>query len=127
MDSKQNEVKILIQQWLDSQEGASNTLIPQVWQALAEITAESEALLPSLTNISAEEVQLFVKDDETGRSFHRLIPLDYLETSNGITLSGETYAAQPSQIVFLTEFALGKILELQGQEDEHNHDHHHHD
>ena len=94
---------------------------------MGQLVDELEAQRPPLTKISAEEVKLLVTDDETGRTFLRKIPLDYLETSNGITLAGETYAAQPTQIVFLTEFALGKLMELQGEEgEEHDDDHHHH-
>lgn len=125
MDDKLNELKIWIQQWFESQAAGIDCLIPKMWEAIGQIVNELESDLPPLISISAEQVQLLVTDDETGRSFHRSIPLDYLETSNGITLAGETYAAQPTQIVFLTEFALGKLVELQGQDGDHDHDHYH--
>ena len=129
MNEKRNELKNILRHWLDDQELGADCLIPLMWEQMGQLVDEMESSRPSLTKISAEEVQLLVMDDESGRSFLRKIPLDYLETSNGITLSGETYAAQPTQIVFLTEFALGKLLELQGEEDaehDHDHDHHHH-
>ncbi|HZK29453.1 MAG TPA: hypothetical protein VFD19_04480, partial [Clostridia bacterium] len=116
MDDKLNELKMWIRQWLDSQDVESSCLIPKMWAAIAQVVEETQTSLAPLASISAEQVQLLVTDDDTGRSFHRVIPLDYLETSNGITLSGETYAAQPTQIVFLTELALVKLLELQGQD-----------
>lgn len=129
MDEKRTELKNLIRQWLESQEEDVNCLLPLLWEAAGQVTGEIEAGLPPLTSITAEEVELLVTDQVTGRPFHRTLPLDYLETSNGITLSGETYAAQPTQIVFFTDFALGKLLELQGEEgdDDHDHAHHHHD
>ena len=125
MEKKMEELKNWISAWLDDPQLGSDCLVPALWQILGQMAQEREADLPPLVKISAEEVQLLVTDDETGRSFLRQLPLDYLETSNGITLAGETYAAQPTQIVFLTEFALGKLLELQGEEGDCDHDHHH--
>lgn len=129
MDEKLIELKDLIRRWMESQKGDVDCLIPVLWEAAGQVTEEIEAALPPLTSITAEQVQLLVTDQVSGRPFYRVIPLEFLETSNGITLSGETYAAQPTQIVFFTEFALGKLLELQGEEghDSHDHDHHHHD
>ncbi len=126
MTDKLQALKAWIQDRIEKEDASGqDAFIPALWQALAEIAQEKEDRLPPLTQITAEEVQLLVTDQETGRTFHRLLPLDYRETSNGITLAGETYAAQPTQIVFLTEFALGKLLELQGEEGEGDHDHHH--
>ncbi len=135
MDDKLAELKNLIENWLDDPQWGADCLLPLLWEAVGQATEEKEAALPPLTRITAEQVQLLVTDQETGRPFLRSLPLDYLETSNGITLAGESYAAQPTQIVFFTEFALGKLLELQGEEGDcdhdHDHDHdsheHHHD
>ncbi len=126
MDEKRTELKGLIRQWLQGQAEDVNCLLPLLWEAAGQVTEEIEAGLPPLTSITAEQVQLLVTDQVTGRPFYRVLPLEFLETSNGITLSGETYAAQPTQIVFYTEFALGKLLELQGEESDDHHDHHHH-
>jgi hypothetical protein len=126
MHEQMDALKNLLKNWLDEHEAEADCLLPQMWATMGQLADELEAKRPPLTKISAEEVKLLVTDDETGRTFLRKIPLDYLETSNGITLAGETYAAQPTQIVFLTEFALGKLMELQGEEgEEHDHDHHH--
>lgn len=126
MDEKLTELKDFIEDWLDDSQRGADRLIPILWEAVGQITEEREATLPPLTRITAERVRLLVTDQETGRPFLRSLPLDYLETSNGITLAGETYAAQPTQIVFFTEFALGKLLELQGEEGDcdHHHDDH---
>ncbi|HHX30257.1 MAG TPA: hypothetical protein GX720_03405 [Clostridiaceae bacterium] len=132
MDEKVKELKSCIGSRI-GREGDPDRMIPALWEALTQIAQDEEQKRPPLTKITAGQVRLLVTDDETGRVFERTLPLDYLETSNGITLSGETYAAQPAQIVFYTEFALGKLLELQGEDDDHDHDHdhdhhhHHHD
>ncbi len=128
MDEKLTDLKDLILKWLDRQEEDINCLLPLLWEAVGQVTEVSQEKLEPLSSITAEEVQLLVTDQLTGRPFYRVLPLEFLETSNGVTLSGETYAAQPTQIVFFTEFALGKLLELQGEESEDGHDHsHHHD
>ncbi len=124
MDEKVKELKSCIGSRI-GREGDPDRMIPALWEALTQLAREEEEKRPPLTKITASQVRLLVTDDETGRVFERTLPLDYLETSNGITLSGETYAAQPTQIVFYTEFALGKLLELQGEEGEGDHDHPH--
>lgn len=69
---------------------------------------------PPLAHIQASEVRLVVTDRHSGRTFQRQLPLDYEETANGVTISGETYAGQPVQIAFLSEFAVEKLRDLQG-------------
>ncbi len=138
MNEKLRQFKTLVTEWLkdaSANDTEATKLHAEMWDVLSSVLAEREAGLPPLSRISADNVRLVVKDDTTGRVFLRHLPLEYSESSNGVVLKGETFAAQPTKIVFLTEFALGKLLELQGKgQDEHvcdghhshDHDHHHH-
>ncbi len=133
MDEKLNQLKELITRWLQEispMDEESTDLHVAMWDVLSSVLAERESHLPPLSHISADEVRLVVKDEKTDRVFLRHLPLEYSESSNGVILKGETFAGQPTKIVFLSEFALGKLLELQGQgQDEpvcdghHSHDH----
>jgi hypothetical protein len=137
MNQKLSQFKALVNEWLEDasdDDAEMMQLHAAMWDALSSVLAEREAGLPPLSRISADNVRLVVTDADTGRVFLRHLPLEYSESSNGVVLKGETFAAQPTKIVFLTEFALGKLLELQGQgQDEHvfdghhSHDHHHHE
>ena len=69
----------------------------------------------SLDKIEANSVVVEVVDEHTGKLFRRNLPLNYLENSNGVILSGETPEGKPSQIVFLSESAINKINDLMGK------------
>ena len=135
MDEKLSRFKALVIEWLKEISSNETEMIPlhaAMWDVLSSVLAEREAEQAPLSRISSDNVRLVVTDETTGRVFMRHLPLEYSESSNGIVLTGETFSAQPTKIVFLTEFALGKLLELQGQgQDEHvcdghhAHDHHH--
>ncbi|HRX49510.1 MAG TPA: hypothetical protein P5120_18450, partial [Spirochaetota bacterium] len=74
--------------------------------------------------IEAQSVVIEVIDRNTGKIFRREIPLDYLETDNGIILSGENSNGAPSTIAFLSDTALHRINDLRGKgPDEHTCDH----
>jgi hypothetical protein len=78
-----------------------------------------------LNSIHATVVTLEVVDSKTGRIFKRTLPLEYLENSNGILLKGEDISGRPSQISFLSEFALQKTLDIIGRGSDsphHSHD-----
>ncbi len=68
----------------------------------------------NIEKIKAQSVIVEVSDQETGKLFRRNLPLNYLETDNGIILSGETSDGNPSDIVFLSDTALEKINDLTG-------------
>ncbi|HWR41712.1 hypothetical protein [Sporomusa sp.] len=68
-----------------------------------------------LDKIEADSIIVEVIDKNTGKMFRRNLPVNYLETDNGIVLSGETIDGSPSQINFLSEAALAKINELLGK------------
>lgn len=129
MNDKLAQLKTWLQDWLASA-AESQTVIEAMWQTIEDVLKEREAKLDKPIQIATENVHLLVTDDATGQSYLRSLPLEYLETANGITLSGETYAAKPVQIAFYSEPALERLRELQGEDDgcghHHDHDHDHH-
>lgn len=78
----------------------------------------------SIEKIESPSVAVEVLDRETGMLFRRELPLNYLETENGIILSGENSNGAPSTIAFLSDTALHRINDLRGKgPDEHTCDH----
>lgn len=67
-----------------------------------------------LDKIEADTVVVEVIDNNTGKIFRRNLPIKYVETDNGIRLSGETIDGNPSQIAFYSDSAMTKINELLG-------------
>lgn len=65
--------------------------------------------------IEAESVVIEIVDHSTGKIYRRNLPLHYLETDNGIKLSGETSDGKPSDITFLSDTALKRINDLTGK------------
>lgn len=65
--------------------------------------------------IEADCIVVEVVDKTTGKMFRRTLPIHYLETNNGLVLSGETLDGTASQINFLTDAALDKIHDLLGK------------
>lgn len=65
--------------------------------------------------IEAGCVTLEVIDQETGKTYRRLLPLYYLENTNGILLSGENASGVPVEIAFLSEAAIEKMKDLLGK------------
>ncbi|MBP2637626.1 MAG: hypothetical protein H6Q72_3533 [Firmicutes bacterium] len=70
--------------------------------------------------IEADGVVLEVIDKNTGKTFRRSLPLAYLETGNGVVLSGENLDGKPAQISFLSDVALTKINDLIGKGPDHD-------
>lgn len=68
-----------------------------------------------LNIIEADCVVIEVIDKNTGKTFRRSLPLAYLETGNGVVLSGESLEGKPVQIRFLSEAAMAKINDLIGK------------
>ncbi|EIW20258.1 hypothetical protein SAMN04515679_1283 [Pelosinus fermentans] len=68
-----------------------------------------------LDKIEADSVVVEIIDNNTGRVFRRSLPINYLETDNGLLLTGETMEGNPSQIVFLSETAITKVNDLLGK------------
>lgn len=65
--------------------------------------------------ITATNVVIEITDQDTGKIFRRNLPLDYLETDNGIRLSGENLEGTPSQLVFLSDTAVFRIKDILGK------------
>ncbi len=66
-------------------------------------------------HIEADTVTLEVIDKHTGKLYRRCLPLEYSETDNGLTLSGENLSGETSQIAFLSEAAVQKITDITGR------------
>ena len=65
--------------------------------------------------ISCDEVTVEVKDKTTNRIFRRNLDISYIENSNGLKLMGENLKGEPSEIVFLSDTAMNKIIDVTGQ------------
>ena len=75
--------------------------------------------------LEANEAVVEFLDKNTGKLFRRKLPINCLETANGIVLSGETMDGQSSKIAFLSESALHKINDLVGKGADTPHHNHH--
>lgn len=65
--------------------------------------------------ISCDEIAVEVKDKTTNRIFRRNLDVSYIENSNGLKLMGENLKGEPSEIVFLSDTAINKIIDVTGQ------------
>lgn len=65
--------------------------------------------------ISCDEITVEVKDKTTNRIFRRNLDISYIENSNGLKLMGENLKGEPSEIVFLSDTAMNKIIDVTGQ------------
>lgn len=68
-----------------------------------------------LDKIEADWIVIEVTDKATGKMFRRTLPVHYLETDNGVVLSGENLDGTASQINFLSQNALAKLNDLFGK------------
>ena len=68
-----------------------------------------------LEKIEADWIIIEGVDRHTGKQFRRQLPVKYLETDNGLVLSGENLDGSPSQIHFISETALEKLNDVLGQ------------
>ena len=78
----------------------------------------NEYLTPNNTPIdfiSSDEVTIEVKDKETNKIFRRTLDISYIENSNGIKMTGENLKGKPSEIVFLSDTAINKIVDVTGK------------
>lgn len=84
------------------------------------LTCFSKYLTPNKTDgtpidfISSNQVTIEVKDEKTNKIFRRILDLSYVENSNGLKLIGEDFNGQPSEIVFLSDTAVKKIIDVTG-------------
>ena len=69
---------------------------------------------PDLDRINADFVTLHAVDRNSGQIIRRDLPLTLIENHNALRLIGETLDGTPSEIVFLSESASQKIVEITG-------------
>lgn len=92
-------------------------------QILQAVNAQMELRYASCEpadHIVASTVTLQVQDEETGRCYTRLLPLDFKENNNGLVLSGESADGKPSEIVFFSNTAAEKISDVTGRGPDHS-------
>ena len=65
--------------------------------------------------ISAKEVTIEVVDEATGKTYRRILPIDYYETANGLVLRGENLDGSISQLVFYTSRGMQRMQDLTGK------------
>lgn len=94
-----------------------NALKDALFAALNEAVSDKYALKKEteLEQLCANSVTLEVSDAETGVCCRRTLPLEYIENDNGIQLAGENYSGERSEIVFLSEKGMSRMLELMGK------------
>jgi|GEM_PF-1556527 len=69
---------------------------------------------PELDQVQADIVTLHAVDLNSGQMIRRTLPLTLIENHNALRLIGETLDGHPSEIVFLSESASQKVVELTG-------------
>ena len=65
--------------------------------------------------ISAQQAVLEITDRDTGIICRRILPLEYVETDNGIRLSGETIDGYPSHLAFLSDTGMNRMKDILGK------------
>ncbi len=68
-----------------------------------------------LFEITARSVIVEVKDETTGETFRRELPIDFYENANFLRLSGENLDGSLSQLVFYSARGLERIRDLTGK------------
>lgn len=68
-----------------------------------------------IDKLEADKIVVELVDKGTGKLFRRSLPIKYLETDNGLVLSGETMDGHPSQIAFLSDTALARVTDVFGE------------
>ncbi|NLT96490.1 MAG: hypothetical protein GXW85_13360 [Clostridia bacterium] len=113
----QQEVEFdeLVNLWLELQHYYLDTAADSFKKLVEEHYPAELEQVEILDRIEANSVVIEVIDKNTRQLFRRILPLDYLETDNGIVLYGETVDGQPTQIAFLSDLALSKINDVQGK------------
>lgn len=69
---------------------------------------------PKLDQVRADIVTLYADDLSSGRTIRRTLPLTLIENHNALRLIGETLDGRPSELVFLSQAAAEKVVELTG-------------
>ncbi len=64
--------------------------------------------------ITADEIKIEVTDKDTGKTYVRMLPINYLETSNFLRLSAEDSEGKPTSLVFYTEQGVLGLRDMTG-------------
>ena len=64
--------------------------------------------------IRASSVTVEVTDAVSGETFRRTLPIDYYENASALRLIAEDAHGEPAQLVFYSDFGLGKLRDLTG-------------
>ncbi len=65
--------------------------------------------------ITAKEVTVEVRDEETGEVYRRELPIDYFENANGLFLRAENLDGSVSQLAFYSMRGLERMKGLTGK------------
>ncbi len=68
-----------------------------------------------LTIIEADSITVEIVDKESGKTFRRTLLIKYLETDNGVILSGETLTGVPCEIALLSDAAVARMIDVTGR------------
>lgn len=68
----------------------------------------------ALYEITADQVTIEVTDKKTGQTVSRTLPIAYRENAHFLRLSGEDMAGKHSEIVFISESGLDKLIDMTG-------------
>ena len=79
-----------------------------------ELASRLSEEAPDTCHIAAPNAVVEVIDEASGHLYRRYLEVEYDESDNGLRLMGEDVAANPAQIVFLSEAALFRMRELRG-------------
>ena len=117
MDSKISFEKLMdeLTGWVNkntASPGDRSRLARRLFDELASRLLEE---VPGTCHISAPNAVVEVVDETSGHLYRRYLELEYDESDNGLRLMGEDIAANPAQIVFLSEAALSRMKELRGE------------
>lgn len=114
-EEKINERAAELARWIEEMADAPREqalLARRLFDGLATRLLEGA---PGATHISAPNLVAEVVDKDSGRLYRRYLEVEYDESDNGLRLLGEDIGANPVQIVFLSEKALSRMHDLQGQ------------
>lgn len=67
-----------------------------------------------ISQINSPNIVAEIIDEETGLLFRHYLEIEYNENSNGLMLTGENINGEKAKIVFLSETAISRISELEG-------------
>lgn len=104
--------KKLITLWIDFH-SAHVEAADSVLQKYSELFIDDKN--SEIEKIEAQSIIVEIIDQKTGKLFRRNLPIKYIETDNGVILSGETSEGKSTNITLLSDTALARIRDLTGK------------